>query len=414
MMVLDKGDTAFMLVCSALVLFMTPGLAFFYGGLVRSKNVVNTMMMSFVAMAFIAVQWILVGYSVSFSPLEGFLGMFTGDLEWFGLRNVGAVPHQGYASGIPHQLFMVYQGMFAVITPALISGAIVERMRFRAYVVFILLWSMISYDLVAHWVWGLGGWLRLLGALDFAGGTVVHINAGVSALVAAIMLGPRRGFPQRVLPPHNVTMAMLGGGMLWFGWFGFNAGSALAVGEIATAAFVSTNTAAASGMLGWILIELIFKGKPTAVGAVTGAVAGLVAITPACGFVTPLSALAIGLLVAPVCFFALTQRVKWGLDDSLDAFSVHGIGGVVGALLTGVFATTLVNPNGSDGLLYGNAGLVITQAIGVLATATFSAIVTFLIIRLLGITMNLRGSEEHQHEGLDLVEHGEKGYHELA
>jgi len=411
---IDKGDTAFILVCAALVLFMTPGLALFYGGLVRTKNVINTMMMSFAAMALVAVQWILVGYSISFGSQDGVLGMFTGDFGWIGLQDVGYAPNADYAPGIPHQLFMIYQGMFAIITPALISGAVVERMRFKAYMIFLLLWSLLSYNLVAHWVWGIGGWLRVLGALDFAGGTVVHINAGVSALVAALMLGPRNGFPQRALPPHNVTMALLGGGILWFGWFGFNAGSALASGELATAAFVSTNTAAASGMLCWLLIEMVIKGKPTGVGAITGAVAGLVAITPACGFVTPLSAMVIGMAAAPLCYVALRQRVRWGLDDSLDAFSVHGVGGIAGALLTGVFATISVNPNGANGLFYGNPGLLLTQSIGVLATVIFSSAVTFLLIRFLGVFMVLRSGDEDQHEGLDLVEHGEKGYHEVA
>ena len=348
---IDTGDTAFMLVSAALVLFMTPGLAFFYGGLVRSKNVVNTMMMSFVALGIVAVQWVLFGYSIAFSPNSDVFGHLFGNLSWLGLDGVGLTPNPDYGGTIPHQLFMIYQAMFAIITPALISGAIVERMKFKSYAVFILLWTTFSYDVVAHWVWGVGGWLRTMGALDFAGGTVVHINAGVSALVASLMLGPRSGFPERAMPPHNVTYALLGGGMLWFGWFGFNAGSAIASGALATTAFVATNTAAASGMLGWLVLDMVFKGKPTAIGAITGAVAGLVAITPACGFVTPVGAIFIGLGVAGVCYWALTQRVKWGLDDSLDAFSVHGVGGIFGALMTGVFATTAVNAAGNNGLL---------------------------------------------------------------
>ncbi len=410
---IDRGDTAFMLVCSALVLFMTPGLAFFYGGLVRSKNVVNTMMMSFVALGVIAVQWVLVGYSLAFQPAVGVVGGFMGGLQWAGLSGVTGAPSAEYAGTIPHLLFMAYQGMFAVITPALISGAIVERMRFRAYLVFIVLWSTLSYDPIAHWVWGSAGWLRTLGALDFAGGTVVHINAGVAALVASVTLGARRGFPQRVAPPHNVTLALLGGGMLWFGWFGFNAGSALSAGDVATVAFVSTNTAAAAGMVGWILLELVFKGKPTAVGAITGAVAGLVAITPACGFVTPLGALAIGLIVSAVCYWTLNQRIRWGLDDTLDAFSVHGVGGIVGALATGVFATTAVNAAGADGLLAGNPGLLGIQAVAVLVTIVYSGGVTWLLLKGLQLVSPVRSDHEHEHEGLDLVEHGEKGYHEL-
>jgi Amt family ammonium transporter len=411
---INTGDTAFMLLCAALVLFMTPGLAFFYGGLVRSKNVVNTMMMSFVAMGVVAIQWVLTGYSLAFGPNGGPLAPVIGGLQWLGLGGVGLAPNPSYAATIPHQLFMIYQAMFAIITPALISGAIVERMRFKAYAIFVLLWSTISYDAVAHWVWGADGWLHNLGALDFAGGTVVHINAGVSALVAALMLGSRNGFPQRSTPPHNVTLALLGGGMLWFGWFGFNAGSALASGSLATVAFVSTNTAAASGMLGWMVLEITLKGKPTAVGAITGAVAGLVAITPACGFVTPLGAVCIGLGVAGVCYWTLNKRVAWGLDDTLDAFSVHGVGGMFGALATGFFATRQVNPAGNDGVLYGNVSLLWVQCLAVVATIAFSALVTYVLIRILRATMGIKSSDEHQHEGLDLVEHGEKGYHELA
>ena len=411
---IDTGDTAFMLVSAALVLFMTPGLAFFYGGLVRSKNVVNTMMMSFVALGIVAVQWVLFGYSIAFSPNSDVFGHLFGNLSWLGLDGVGLTPNPDYGGTIPHQLFMIYQAMFAIITPALISGAIVERMKFKSYAVFILLWTTFSYDVVAHWVWGVGGWLRTMGALDFAGGTVVHINAGVSALVASLMLGPRSGFPERAMPPHNVTFALLGGGMLWFGWFGFNAGSAIASGALATTAFVATNTAAASGMLGWLVLDMVFKGKPTAVGAITGAVAGLVAITPACGFVTPVGAIFIGLGVAGVCYWALTQRVKWGLDDSLDAFSVHGVGGIFGALMTGVFATTAVNAAGNNGLLYGNPSLLWIQFVGVAATILFSAVVTFVVLKLIDLTLGIRSSNEHQHEGLDLVEHGEKGYHELV
>lgn len=411
---INSGDTAFMLICAALVLFMTPGLAFFYGGLVRSKNVVNTMMMSLVAMGIVTVQWILWGYSIAFAPNSGPGGSFFGNLAWIGLNNVGLSPSADYSPTVPHQAFMMYQAMFAIVTPALISGAIVERMRFKSYAVFVFLWTTIAYDLVAHWVWGVGGWLRILGALDFAGGTVVHINAGVSALVASIMLGPRRGFPNRPMPPHNVTLAILGAGMLWFGWFGFNAGSAISSGALATTAFVSTNIAAGAGLLGWVLLDLVIKGKPTAIGAITGAVAGLVAITPACGFVTPLSAMAIGLGVSGVCYWAVTQRIKWNLDDSLDAFSVHGVGGMFGALMTGVFATKSVNEAGNNGLLYGNASLLWIQFIAVVATAAFAALVTFVLLKAIDATMGIRSQDEHEHEGLDLVEHGEKGYHEIA
>ncbi len=412
-MSINSGDTAFMLLSAALVLFMTPGLAFFYGGLVRSKNVVNTMMMSFVAMGIVTVQWVLWGYSVAFAPGGDGLGSLIGGFQWAGLGNVGLEPSSDYSPTIPHQAFMIYQAMFAVITPALISGAIVERMKFKAFAVFVLLWTTISYDLVAHWVWGVEGWLRTMGALDFAGGTVVHINAGVSALVASLMLGPRRGFPHRAMPPHNVTLAILGAGMLWFGWFGFNAGSAISSGALATTAFVATNVAAASGLLGWMLLELLLKGKPTAVGAITGAVAGLVAITPACGFVTPVGAIVIGLGVSGVCYWSLNQRIKWNLDDSLDAFSVHGIGGIFGALMTGVLATKSVNEAGNNGAFYGNVSLLWVQLVGVVATAAFAGIVTFVLLKVIDKTIGIRSTEEQQHEGLDLVEHGEKGYNEL-
>ena len=411
---INTGDTGFMMICAALVLFMTPGLAFFYGGLVRSKNVVNTMMMSFAAMGVVAVQWVLWGYSLAFGPNDGLLGSFAGGLQWLGLGGVGLGPNPDYSARIPHQLFMIYQAMFAIITPALISGAIVERMKFMSYIVFIFCWSTLAYDLVAHWVWGVGGWLHTMGALDFAGGTVVHVNAGVAALVATLMLGPRKDFPHRSSPPHNVTLALLGGGMLWFGWFGFNAGSALGASATATVAFVATNTAAASGMLGWMLLDTFLKGKPTAVGAITGAVAGLVAITPACGFVTPLAAVVIGFGVSGICYWTLNHRIKWHLDDTLDAFSVHGVGGIFGALMTGVFATRSVNPAGGDGLLYGNPGQLLVQCAAVGSTIAFSALVTFVLLKVIGATMGIRSTDENQSEGLDLVEHGEKGYHELA
>jgi Amt family ammonium transporter len=411
---INTGDTGFMMICAALVLFMTPGLAFFYGGLVRSKNVVNTMMMSFAAMGVVAVQWVLWGYSLAFGPNDGLLGSFAGGLQWLGLGGVGLGPNPDYSARIPHQLFMIYQAMFAIITPALISGAIVERMKFKSYIVFIFCWSTLAYDLVAHWVWGAGGWLHTMGALDFAGGTVVHVNAGVAALVATLMLGPRKDFPHRSSPPHNVTLALLGGGMLWFGWFGFNAGSALGSSATATVAFVATNTAAGSGMLGWMLLDTFLKGKPTAVGAITGAVAGLVAITPACGFVTPLAAVVIGLGVSGICYWTLNHRIKWHLDDTLDAFSVHGVGGIFGALMTGVFATRSVNPTGGDGLLYGNPGQLLVQCAAIGSTIAFSALVTFVLLKVIGSTMGIRSNDENQSEGLDLVEHGEKGYHELA
>jgi Amt family ammonium transporter len=365
-------------------------------------------------MGIVAVQWVLWGYSFAFAPGSGPLAHVFGGFAWIGLRDVGLTPNADYAATIPHQQFMIFRAMFAIITPALISGSIVERMRFKAYAVFILLWSTISYDLLAHWVWAMNGWLRGMGALDFAGGTVVHINAGISALVATLVLGPRRDFPHRASPPHNVTLALLGGGMLWFGWFGFNAGSAGSAGPIATVAFVATNTAAGAGMLGWMTLEALLKGKPTAVGAITGAVAGLVAITPACGYVTPLSAVAVGLGVSGICYWALNQRMRWKLDDTLDAFSVHGVGGIFGALVTGVLASRAVNPGGADGLLLGNPALLGIQAIAVLVTMLFAGTVTWVLLKLVDWTIGIRSPEMQESEGLDLVEHGEKGYHELV
>jgi len=403
----DTGDTAFILLCAALVMLMTPGLAFFYGGMVRSKNVLGTLMQSFVAIAVISVQWILLGYTLAFGPDRG---GFIGGFDFLGLAGVGLEPNPDYAGTIPHQAFMIYQCMFAVITPALITGAIAERMRFKAYLVFIILWATLVYDPIAHWVWAVGGYLRGMGALDFAGGTVVHISSGVSALVAAIVLGRRRGFPDDAMPPHNLPFTLLGAGLLWFGWFGFNAGSALSAGGLAVSAFVVTNTAAAAATLAWILMDWIVKGRPTALGAASGAVAGLVAITPAAGFVSPLAAIAIGALGGIVCFSVVSFRAKTGIDDSLDVFGVHGIGGTVGALLTGVFASTAVNPAGADGLLHGNPKLLGIQALAVLVTWVYSAVVTFVLLKVLDAVMGLRVSTDGEEAGLDVDQHRESAY----
>ena len=402
----DTGDTAFVLVSAALVMLMTPGLAFFYGGMVRSKNVLGMLMQSYIAVAVISLQWILWGYSLGFSPGSSLIG----SLDWLGLSGVGVEPNADYAATIPHQAFMVYQGMFAVITPALITGAIADRMKFKTYLVFLILWATLVYDPIAHWVWGVGGLLRNMGALDFAGGTVVHISSGVSALVAAWVLGRRRGFPNSPMPPHNLPLTLLGTGILWFGWFGFNAGSALGAGGLATSAFVATNTAAAAATLGWMFMDWIVKGKPTALGAASGAVAGLVAITPAAGFVTPMAAIIIGALGGVVCFTAVSIKAKTTLDDSLDVFGVHGVGGTLGALLTGVFATKVINSAGNDGLLYGNAGLVGIQAGAVLATWVYSAIVTFVLLKVLDVVMGLRVSNQGEEAGLDVDQHGESAY----
>jgi Amt family ammonium transporter len=403
----SPGDTAFVLVSAAMVMLMTPALGFFYGGMVRSKNVLGMLMQSFAAMAVIGVQWILWGYSLGFGPDHG---GFIGGLDWVGLAGVGLLPNPDYAATIPHQAYMIYQCMFAIITPALIAGAVAERMKFKAYLVFMLLWATLVYDVVAHWVWGTGGWLRALGALDFAGGTVVHISSGISALVAAVMIGRRKGFPDSPLPPHNLPFTMLGAALLWFGWFGFNAGSALGAGGLATGAFVATHTAAASAALAWLFMDWFIKGKPTALGAASGAVAGLVAITPGAGFVSPLSSVAIGALGGAVCFTAVSLRAKTSLDDSLDVFGVHGIGGTLGALATGLFASRAINGMGADGLFFGNASLVGVQAVAVLTTWAYSAGVTFILLKVLDLTMGLRVGDEDEEAGLDLAEHGESAY----
>jgi len=407
---INGADTTWVLVSAALVMLMTPGLAFFYGGLVRQKNVLSTLMHSFFILALISVQWVLWGYSLSFGPT---VGGFIGGLQWVGLQGVGMEPNADYAATIPHYAFMAYQMMFAVITPALISGAFAERKRFAAFAVFALVWATVVYAPVAHWVWGVGGWIRNLGALDFAGGTVVHITSGVSALVCALVLGKRIGFGQEPMQPHNATLTLIGTGLLWFGWFGFNAGSALAANGLAASAFVATNTAAAAATLAWLAASWIRHKRPSVIGASAGAVAGLVGITPAAGFVTPMAALMIGLITGLVCFFAVEYVVRGRVDDALDVFGVHGIGGMVGALLTGVFATKLVNPAGADGLLYGNPGQLLTQAIAVIVVAAYSAGVTFVLLKIIDATIGIRVSEAEEQAGLDESQHGEVAYREI-
>ena len=406
---ISGSDTGFILIASALVMLMTvPGLAFFYGGLVRRKNVLSTMMHSFFLLALISVQWVLFGYSLAFGPDKWH---FIGSLSWVGMKGVLLAPFEGYSASIPHMLFAIFQMMFAIITPALISGAFAERMKFSAFAVFSLVWATLVYDPICHWVWALDGWIRNLGALDFAGGTVVHISSGVAALVCALVLGKRKDFPGIHHPPHNMTYTILGAGLLWFGWFGFNAGSALAANELAVSAFIATNTAAAAAALVWILLEWIIVGKPTALGIASGAVAGLVAITPACGFVTPMASIAIGAIGAVACYVAVTiVKGKLGYDDSLDAFGVHGIGGMAGALATGIFATKTINAAGNDGLLWGNAGLLGTQAIAVGATIAFSAVMTFIILKVIDATIGLRVNEEEETAGLDNSQHQESAY----
>ncbi len=402
----SAGDTAWVLTSTALVMVMTVGLAFFYGGLVRPKNALNTMMMSVVALGVISVQWVLVGYSIAF----GHGTAWWGGLSWLGFKGVGVDPDPAYAATIPLQAHAMFQLMFAIITPALISGAIAERMRFRSYVVFLVLWSTFVYDPLAHWVWGAGGWLQKLGALDFAGGTVVHISSGVSALVAAAMLGARKDFKRTAIVPHNVPLVLLGAGLLWFGWFGFNAGSALAANGLAALAFTNTNTAAAAALVTWALVDFLRSGKVTAVGAATGLVVGLVAITPASGYVTAQASLAIGIVAALISYTAIQIRSRTRLDDSLDVFSCHGLGGAAGALLTGVFATKLANPAGGDGWLAGNFAQMGVQLAAVLATVALAVVGTVVILGLVQATLGARAGVREQLSGLDLSEHGEEAY----
>ncbi|HYW30771.1 MAG TPA: ammonium transporter [Gemmatimonas sp.] len=404
---ISAGDTAWVLVSAALVTLMVPGLAFFYGGLVRSKSALNTMLMSLGALAVVTVQWVLFGYSLAFGSGSTWIGSF----EWAGFSGVTAVPNSTYAPALPHVLFAAFQAMFAGITVALFSGAIVDRMRYGAYLTFGVLWTTLVYDPLAHWVWGDGGWLRALGALDFAGGTVVHISAGVTAIVLAVVLGPRRDFKRVPTVPHNVPFTLLGAGLLWFGWFGFNAGSALAADGIAANALFTTHASAAGGLVAWIALETWRGGRATAVGAATGAIVGLVAITPAAGFVTPLSALAIGVLAAPCSFFALHYRATTRLDDTLDVFACHGVAGIAGALLTGVFASRAVNPNGADGALAGNWSLVGVQALAVIATIVFVALASGGLLLALRAVMPLRVPVDSELSGIDVSEHGEEAYH---
>jgi len=405
---IDSGDTVFVLMSAALVLLMTPGLALFYGGMTRSKNVLNTIMQSFFIIGLISIQWVLWGYSLSFGPDINHL---IGSLAWFGLNDVGQLPNADYAATIPHLAFMIFQAMFAVITPALITGSFAERMKFPAFAVFVLLWATFVYDPLAHWVWGVDGWMHNLGILDFAGGTVVHISSGISGLVIALMIGKRKGYGSEIMLPHNLPMTVIGASLLWFGWFGFNAGSALSANGLAANAFVVTHIAAAAATVSWVLVEWFYHGKPTILGAASGCVAGLVAITPACGYVSTLPAIAIGLAGGTICFFAVSiLKAKIGYDDALDAFGVHGIGGTWGALATGLFASKAVNPAGDNGLFFGNPDLLLTQLIGVVTTMVFASIMTFVLIKAIGVFMKVRADETDEEVGLDIAEHGERGY----
>ena len=401
---MQMGDTVFMFFCALLVWLMTPGIALFYGGLVRSKNVLSTVMHSLSSIAIVSIIWILFGYSLAFAPGNPLIG----GLDWIGLQGIGFEPNADYSETIPHTLYMMFQLTFAVLTTAIISGSFAERMRFPAFILFSVLWAVFVYSPVSHWVWG-GGWLDELGAIDFAGGNVVHISSGVAGLVVAIVLGKRKNISDTA--PHNLLLTLLGATLIWFGWFGFNVGSALTIDEVAMTAFINTNTAAAAGLIGWILAEWLINKKPTMLGAVSGAIAGLVAITPGAGFVTPFSSVWIGLIGGIVCFWGVfSLKKKFGYDDALDAFGLHGLGGTWGGIATGLFATTSVNADGANGLFYGDISLLWKQLIAIAATYLFVAIVTYAIIKIVSIFFKLRASEDEESLGLDLTLHGEKAY----
>ena len=403
---INAGDTAWILVCCSLVLLMTPALAFFYGGMVRRKNILSTLTLSYVFMALIGVQWVLYGYSLAFGKD---IGGFIGGLNFLGLNGVGAVPNPDYGKTIPHSLFAAFQMMFAVITPALITGAFVERVRFKSFLLFSLIWATIVYDPLCHWVWGNGGWLGKLGLLDFAGGTVVHIAAGFSALAFALVIGPRKGFGKFPMEPHNIPLTVLGTGLLWVGWFGFNAGSALAANGVAVNALLTTNSSAAMAGLVWMVLSWL-DGRPSTLGIATGMVVGLAAVTPASGFVTPLSALVIGAIAAPLSYYAIRFRDKRGLDESLDVWACHGIASTWGMVATGLFATVEVNRAGANGLFFGNPGQIGIQLLGIVVTMAFSFGVTFIVAKLLDLSIGLRVTPMEEEVGLDISAHGERAY----
>jgi len=404
---MNAGDTAFVLVSAALVMLMTPGLALFYGGMVRNKNVLGTIMQSFIILGIITLEWVLWGYSMSFGPDHGSI---IGGLDWFGLKDVGMNPSADYGSTIPHVAFMIFQCMFAIITPALITGAFAERLKFSAFLLFVLLWATFVYNPLAHWVWGVGGWMGKIGALDFAGGTVVHISSGVSALAAALIVGKRLGYGSTAYIPHNLPMTITGAAILWFGWFGFNAGSALACNGLAANAFIVTHIASALAALSWMFMEWWHRGKPTTLGAASGAVAGLVAITPGSGFVGPVSAIIIGALGGVFCYGGVLLKSRLGYDDSLDVVGIHGIGGTWGALATGLFASTKINPDGANGLFFGNPGQLWIQIVSAVTTMVFAFIMTFIILKIIDGVIGLRVSEEDEVKGLDISLHNEAGY----
>lgn len=406
---IDGADTAFVLVSAALVLLMTPGLALFYAGMVRSKNVLGTIMQSLFMVALISIEWVYIGYSMSFGPD---VGGVIGDLSWFALSGVTSAPSSDYASTVPQSVFMIFQCMFAVITPALITGAFAERVRFLPFCVFSVLWAIFVYNPVCHWIWGKGGWLAGLGVLDFAGGLVVHVTCGAAALAGVLVLGPRRGYGRSSFMPHNLPMTMLGTALLWFGWFGFNGGSALAADEVAAVAFVATHLGAMAGMFMWVVLEWKVQGRPTALGAASGAIAGLATITPAAGFVSPNSAIVIGFLGGCFCFMSVSMKGRLRLDDSLDVVGIHGVGGLVGSLCLGVFASTVVNPGGVDGLIFGSASQLIAQVIGVVVVGVYTFVVSWVLFKVIHVTLGMRLADDAEVEGLDSAEHSETAYND--
>jgi len=402
----NPTDTAFIIICAALVMFMTPGLALFYAGMTRSKNALGTMMQSFAAIGVITLVWIFWGYSLAFgTDINGLIG----GLDFLGMAGVGMEPHESLATNLPHMVFMIFQCMFAIITPALISGAFAERMRFSAFLLFIILWCTFVYSPLCHWVWG-GGWMFKMGALDFAGGAVVHMSSASAALAAALVIGRRKGFGKRSFLPHNLPMTMIGTALLWFGWFGFNAGSALAANGLAGNAFVTTHIAAATAMLVWLFVEWKWHGKPTTLGAASGAVAGLVAITPAAGFVGIMPAVIIGIGAGLFCYIGVSLKARFGYDDSLDVVGIHGVGGIWGALATGLFANQAINPAGFNGLFYGNPGQLWIQFVSVVATCLFSFIVSYVLLKIVNVIVPLRVSDEEEEAGLDVALHSESAY----
>jgi Amt family ammonium transporter len=404
----NGADTAWLLLSAVLVLMMTiPGLALFYGGMVRRKNVLSTLMQSFILVAVVSIQWVMFGYSVAFAPGSALIGSFA----WVGLNGVStSVPFAGCSATVLHQAYMIYQCMFAIITPALITGAIAERMSFKGFLLFSILWTTLIYDPLAHWVWGVGGWIHVLGALDFAGGTVVHISSGAAALAGALLLGKRQGYLREPMPPHNLTLTITGAGLLWVGWFGFNAGSALAASSLAVSAFVATHLGAAAATLAWVFAEWYVAGKPTTLGAASGAVAGLVAITPAAGFVGPIFAIVIGAVAGVACFAAVRMKARFGYDDALDVVGVHMVGGMLGALLTGVFASAAINSAGAEGLFFGNPRQLLVQAVAVVASFAFSFVGSTILLKLTEALIGIRVSTEGEQVGLDLSEHEERAY----